>query len=287
MIARDLLSQAIMGGNAEYVLAKAFFALGRTEQALAELAEARMLAKAVGYTNILGGFDAIEAELALRSGRMEQARSWAAGVAPQIGALSLHQNSWTLYTYVRFLLAEKRTAEALHQLAAMAHTAQETGCQGRLAQILILQALGHKAMGDQDRAAEDLARALSLAAPENNYRLFIDEGEEIISILSRLRHLAPDFVAAVIAAIQKEAPAAKEDDVGTGEQTAGIVERLSKRELEILRLVDAGFTNQEIAVKLVITLGTTKWHLNNIFGKLGVDNRLRAVHRSRELGILS
>ena len=287
MIARDLLSQAIMGGNAEYVLAKAFFALGRTEQALAELAEARMLAKAVGYTNILGGFDAIEAELALRSGRMEQARSWAAGVAPQIGALSLHQNSWTLYTYVRFLLAEKRTAEALHQLAAMAHTAQETGCQGRLAQILILQALGHKAMGDQDRAAEDLGRALSLAAPENNYRLFIDEGEEIISILSRLRHLAPDFVAAVIAAIQKEAPAAKEDDVGTGEQTAGIVERLSKRELEILRLVDAGFTNQEIAVKLVITLGTTKWHLNNIFGKLGVDNRLRAVHRSRELGILS
>jgi LuxR family maltose regulon positive regulatory protein len=50
--------------------------------------------------------------------------------------------------------------------------------------------------------------------------------------------------------------------------------------------VGAGLTNQEIAVKLVITLGTTKWHLNNIYGKLGVDNRVRAVKRGRELGIL-
>jgi LuxR family maltose regulon positive regulatory protein len=70
------------------------------------------------------------------------------------------------------------------------------------------------------------------------------------------------------------------------QNTPRMVERLSERELEILRLVDAGLTNQEIAVRLVITLGTTKWHLNNIFGKLGVDNRIRAAIRGRELGIL-
>lgn len=286
MIARELLSQAIMGGNAEYVLAKASFALGRTDQALAELAQARMLARTVGYTNIIGGFDAIEAELALKIGRIDPVRSWAAGVAPQIGALSLHQNSWTLWTYARFLLVEKRTDEALLQLAAMERSAKESGCNGRLAQILILQTLGYKVLGDLDRATECLGRAIALAAPEKNYRLFIDEGPEIVNILSRLRHLAPEFVAGVIAGIQKEAPESKEHDVSASERTTGIVERLSKRELEILRLVDAGLTNQEIAVKLVITLGTTKWHLNNIFAKLGVDNRLRAVHRSRELGIL-
>lgn len=286
MMAREVLSQAIMGGNAEYVLAKSYFALGRTDRALAELAQARMLAKSVGYTNIIGGFDAIEAELALKIGRIDQVRRWAAGIAPQIGALSLHRNSWTLYTYARFLLAEKRTDEALLQLAAMERSAKESRYNGRLARILILQALGQKALGDLDRAAEYLGRAISLAAPEKNYRLFIDEGPEINGILSRLRLPAPEFVAEVIAAIQKEAPESKESDAGAGDKTPGMVECLSKRELEILRLVDAGLTNQEIAVNLVITLGTTKWHLNNIFGKLGVANRVRAAIRGRELGIL-
>ena len=281
MMAREVLSQAIMGGNAEYVLAKSYYALGRTDQALAELAQARVLAKSVGYTNIIGGFDAIEAELALRSGRIDQVRSWAAGIVPRISVLSLHRTGWTLYTYVRFLLAEKRRDEALHHLTVMERSAKESGCNGHLARILVLQALGRKALGNLDHAADCLGRAICLAAPEENYRLFIDEGSEISCILSRLRHLAPDFVRKVIASIQKEESKSKKRD-----KTPEIVERLSERELEILRLVDAGLTNQEIAVQLVITLGTTKWHLNNIFGKLGVDNRVRAAVRGRELGVL-
>jgi LuxR family maltose regulon positive regulatory protein len=275
-----------MGGNAEYVLAKSYFALGRTDQAFTELAQARTLAKAVGYTDIIGGFDAIEAELALKSGRIDQVRSWAAGVAPRIGALSLHRNSWTLYTYAQFLLAEQHIDEALLQLAAMERSAHESGCNGRLARILILQALGHKARGDLDRAAEVLDRAISLAVPEKNYRLFMDEGPEISGLLARLRQRAPKFVAEVLAVIQEEAPELKEGSAGTSDKIPALIERLSERELEILRLVGAGLTNQEIAVKLVITLGTTKWHLNNIYGKLGVDNRVRAVTRGRELGIL-
>lgn len=286
MMAREVLSQAIMGGNAEYVLAKSSFALGRTDQAFTELAQARTLAKAVEYTDIIGGFDAIEAELALKSGRTHQVRSWAAGVAPHVGALSLHRNSWTLYTYARFLLAEKRIEEALLQLAAMERSANESGCNGHLARILILQALGHKALGDLDRAVEYLDRAVLLAAPEKNYRLFMDEGPEISGLLDRLRHRAPEFVGQVLAAIQKEASEIKESSAGVSDKNPALIERLSKRELEILRLVDAGLTNQEIAVKLIITLGTTKWHLNNIFGKLGVDNRVRAVKRGRELGFL-
>jgi LuxR family maltose regulon positive regulatory protein len=131
MMAREVLSQAIMGGNAEYVLVKAYFALGRTDQALAEVAQARELAKSVGYTTIIGGLDAIEAELALKIGRLDQVRSWAAGVASRINDLSLHRNWWTLCTYVRFLLAEERTEEALQHLATMEHTARESGCDGR------------------------------------------------------------------------------------------------------------------------------------------------------------
>jgi LuxR family maltose regulon positive regulatory protein len=64
------------------------------------------------------------------------------------------------------------------------------------------------------------------------------------------------------------------------------VEPLSARELELLRLVGAGYSNQEIADKLVITLGTVKSHLNHIFDKLGVQGRVKAINLARELALI-
>ncbi len=65
-----------------------------------------------------------------------------------------------------------------------------------------------------------------------------------------------------------------------------LVEPLSLRELELLRLVAAGLTNQEIAQKLFLAIGTVKKHLNNIFGKLGTQNRTQAIVRARDLDLL-
>ena len=64
------------------------------------------------------------------------------------------------------------------------------------------------------------------------------------------------------------------------------MEPLTERELEILRLIDAGLANAEIARRLVIATGTVKRHLNNIYGKLGVESRTQAIARGRELGLL-
>jgi LuxR family transcriptional regulator, maltose regulon positive regulatory protein len=63
-------------------------------------------------------------------------------------------------------------------------------------------------------------------------------------------------------------------------------ELLTERELEVLRLVAAGTSNREIAMRLTVTLGTVKKHLNNIFGKLDVESRTQALARARELGLL-
>jgi LuxR family maltose regulon positive regulatory protein len=65
-----------------------------------------------------------------------------------------------------------------------------------------------------------------------------------------------------------------------------LIEPLSERELEVLRRVAAGYSNQEIAQDLVIAVSTVKRHLSNIYGKLGVGNRTQAVARARELGLL-
>jgi ATP/maltotriose-dependent transcriptional regulator MalT len=61
---------------------------------------------------------------------------------------------------------------------------------------------------------------------------------------------------------------------------------LSERELEVLRLAADGLSNREIAVRLVVTVGTVKKHLNNIFGKLGVERRTQAIERARELQLI-
>ncbi len=70
------------------------------------------------------------------------------------------------------------------------------------------------------------------------------------------------------------------------EQTTDLVESLSARELEILRLLEAGLTNQDIADSLVLTLGTVKSHNYNIYSKLGVKSRSQAVRRAKELNLL-
>jgi len=61
---------------------------------------------------------------------------------------------------------------------------------------------------------------------------------------------------------------------------------LSDRELELLSLIAGGLSNREVAAKLVLTEGTVKWHLSNIYGKLGVSSRTQAVARARELQLL-
>jgi LuxR family transcriptional regulator, maltose regulon positive regulatory protein len=65
-----------------------------------------------------------------------------------------------------------------------------------------------------------------------------------------------------------------------------LAETLSPRETEILKLVAEGATNQDIAQKLVITLGTAKWHLSNIYGKLGVNSRTQALHQAHKLQLI-
>ena len=64
-----------------------------------------------------------------------------------------------------------------------------------------------------------------------------------------------------------------------------LVQPLTEREIEILRLVDDGLSNSEIADKLIVTVGTVKKHLNNIFGKLGVSSRTQALAGARALNL--
>lgn len=125
-----------------------------------------------------------------------------------------------------------------------------------------------------------MEKALHLGSSGRFIRPFVDCGEPMVQLLqtAAAAGIALDFVTRLLGAF-----AATEE---AGLAPKALIEPLSERELEVLRLIAAGLTNREIAEQLVIAHGTAKRHISNIYGKLGVGSRTQVVARARELRLL-
>jgi LuxR family maltose regulon positive regulatory protein len=147
-------------------------------------------------------------------------------------------------------------------------------------QVQSQRALSLWALGEQSRSMAALREALRLAEPGDYVRHFADLGRPMSALLyqATVHSVTPDYAGRLLAAfsLANETPKA----------TAALVEPLSERELEVLGLMAAGASNQEIARDLVIAVSTVKKHVSHIFAKLAVDSRTRAVARARQLGLL-
>jgi LuxR family maltose regulon positive regulatory protein len=138
-----------------------------------------------------------------------------------------------------------------------------------------------QAQDDLQSALSALERALSLAEPEGYVRTFVDQGEAIGRLLRQAlsEGIAPNYAARLLAAFDAEIEL-------TPPAMDALVEPLTEREVEVLRLIAAGLSNPEIAEELFIAVSTVKSHVNHIYGKLGVDNRVQAINRARSLALL-
>jgi len=263
--------------------APTFQALGETAAALADLRKARQLA---GQTALAdqSWVLAMEANIHLQLGDFAFAVRWAeaAGLSPDDQPDYLHMDQHLVYA--RLLLAQGRISDARRWLARLEQFNRGRGLTRWLLTVHILQALAAHRSGDRPAVHDRLARALEIAVPGDYYRAFLDEDEVVLDLLSDLRSLATDFVGQLLAFAGIGEP----DADATAKLTAvqPLVEPLSERELEVLRLIAAGLNNREIAQELVIAVGTVKRHLNNLYGKLGVHSRTQAVARARNLGLL-
>jgi len=181
--------------------------------------------------------------------------------------------------------AERSVQDATGLLERLLRAAEEGQRTGSVIEILVLQALARQARGDVPAALASLQRALTLAEPEGYVRIFVDEGPPMTSLLSAFmkqgaaakQGIAPSYVRRLLAAVNKT-----EDSTPV---TQGLIEPLSERELEVLRLLGTDLGGPEIARELVVSLNTVRTHTKNIYAKLGVNNRRAAVRRAQELNL--
>ncbi len=191
----------------------------------------------------------------------------------------------------RILIAQQRPAEALPRLAAHEKVLEERARHRsrRMLEVQFLKALAYQALDQLDQSLLALDQALAIAEPEGFVRIFLDEGEPMIRLLRQAasRGLAPQYVSRLIASSELHKPAAGAEVLPHQDSLAQpLIEPLSEREMEVLRLLATGLSNPEIAEQLYIATSTVRSHLKSIYGKLNVHKRWDAVYRAEELGLL-
>jgi LuxR family transcriptional regulator, maltose regulon positive regulatory protein len=255
--------------------------------ALAMLREGQELGEQRGLPRVTLSLAAEECRSLARAGRHEEARLVATRfdfheLPPRSDAAPLRADK-ALRAASHFLLKQSPRV-VVEALDAAIKISQQHGLAHRSVELLVLRALAEKEDGDWANALEDVRRALTIAAPRKYFRVFLDEGRELGALLDRLdmEQLRGSEAAPLARRLQS---AMYTPDVQGG-APIGMGNELTKRELSILKRLETGWSNKEIAEALFVSEGTLKWHLHNVYSKLNVKNRTGAMARARVLGIL-
>jgi LuxR family maltose regulon positive regulatory protein len=267
--------------DAYFNLALLYHALGNRREALEAIQEVGRVAQRDGHSHWMVKTFATRSWWWLDQGNIAAAAHCAQQSSLHAAGATDYVREYAQMASARLLLAQDRPGEALRLLARLHEVAELAGRMKSAIKILALQALASQRHGDSERALSSLTRALSLAQPEGYVRTFVDEGEPMARLLrlALSQGIAPHYVAQLVAAFGEEA-----ELPSPGMES--LIEPLTERELEVLRLIVAGLSNPEIAEELFIAVSTVKSHVNHIYGKLDVKNRTQAVVKTQELGLL-
>lgn len=223
---------------------------------------------------------ALRARMLITQERLADAARWARDEGVSTDDELTYVRDFEHATLARLLLAQKRPADALALLARLRAAAEEGGRAGSVLDVLVAQSLAFDASGDVASSLAALEHAAELAEPEGYVRIFLDEGPPMVSLLKRAaaRQTASNAVTSLANAVTPPRRLLR---------TEGLVEPLSERELEVLRLLEGDLDGPGIANELFVSLNTVRTHTKNIYAKLGVNSRRAAIRRGVELGLLS
>ena len=268
---------------------------GNLDGALALLDEAEPLYVSDFSPNVRP-ISALKARVWIKQGELEKALAWTRERKLSIEESPSYLREFELITFVRVLLSQYQTdqsnsslQDAIDLLERLLKVAEDGGRICSVIEILILQALVHQMQENIPAALSALERALKLAEPEGYMRIFLVEGSSMAELIREIdeRGILPSYTRKLLAAFEVE-------DQGSDVETApfaapassSLIEALSQRELDILRLFKTELSGPEIAQELVIALSTVRTHTKSIYSKLNVNSRRGAVKRAIELGLI-
>ncbi len=271
-------------------------ATGDTPGALALLGRAQEHYRP-GFFPEVRPIPAMRARLWIGAGDLTSASDWATERGVSAADAASHLAEFDHLTLVRLVLARHRDrpdAAALHEvlglLARLDQAAEDSGRAGSLVEIRMLTALAHDALGDRTQALHHLADAWDRAPePESHVRLLLDEGPPMVELLREAsrRSQTRDHARRLLAHLtslettdQARSQQARRDQASF---PAGV---LSEREVQVLRMLDSDLSGPQIARELFVSHNTLRTHTKHIFTKLDVTNRLAAVRRAHERGLL-
>ena len=258
---------------------------------------------------IVRPIEALKARVYLRQGRLNKAHNWVRERNVSVDDELSYLHEFEHIVLSRVLIAEYKSertersvSQAIELLARLLQAAENSRRVGSVIEILVVRALAHQAQGNALLALASLESALALAEPEGYIRIFLDEGQPMAELLTKLNASCEDgtlkaYIRKLLAVFGREnadypvsplsnkspslSPRSKQVP-----NSQPLIEPLSDREIEVLQLIAEGFTNPEIASRLFLSQNTVKVHTRNIYGKLGVHNRTQAASRAQELSLL-
>lgn len=198
--------------------------------------------------------------------------------------VALHKNA-----YQRNTRADSSIHGALRLLTRLLQAAEAGGRTGSVIEILVMQVLAHEAQGELSAALVTLEQALTLAEPERYVRIFVDEGPPMAHLLKALadRGTMPEYTEKLLTAVERtQQGQAGESPFSTARPAQPLIEPLSARELDVLRLLKTELSGPEIADTLMVALSTVRTHTKSIYGKLNVNNRRAAVKKAEALNLI-
>jgi LuxR family transcriptional regulator, maltose regulon positive regulatory protein len=277
------------------VVARIRHAHGDAAGALETMAEAGQAGLSPQVTALFNPVPAQRARLLLTDSDATAAAQWTTALGLSPADEPDYPREPAYLVLARVLLAQNNPGPALPLLQRLLDTAAGQGRAGSIIEIGALRALALAACGDHASARSALTEALTLGYRHGYVRVFADEGAPMRALLAQLpgartgqQPAAPGIGPGYLAALMR---ACSQPDATPPPRraaaAAGLVEPLTDRELEVLRLLAAGRSNQRIAHDLVVALDTVKKHVTHILGKLGAANRTEAVARARQLGLIS
>jgi LuxR family maltose regulon positive regulatory protein len=235
---------------------------------------------------------AVRAQLELAQGHLASAVAWAdtCGLSTSDNDLSYSREQEYL-TLARVRIAQGQhdpaascVQDTLHLLDRLLKDAEAKARMNSVLHIRVLRALALATQRNRKEALTTLKQVLLMAEPEGYIRLFVDAGAAMRTLLrlAQAQGIVPDYIATLLSAFdeQKTVPSAQSASFES------LVEPLTKREMEVLRLLAVGHSNAAIAQDLVIAIGTVKRHVNSIYSKLGVGSRTQAIARAHALHLI-